>query len=64
VSKNAHVCGRVTGDNDGGTVVLDLTMVDYIVFYRAVISVDIQMNLINEIEWDIAFPFSVNILTS
>lgn len=46
MSKNAHICGRVTGDNDGGTVVLDLTMVDYTVtFHRAVISVDIGRTL-------------------
>lgn len=59
MSKNAHVCGRVTGDNDGGTVALDLTMVDYTVtFHRRGDFGRHWADLINEIEWNIAFPFS------
>jgi len=59
VSKNVRVCDRVTGDNDEGTVVLDLTMVDYtMTFYPAVISGRHSGESYKRIEWDIAFLFS------
>lgn len=44
MSKDAHVCCHVTGDNDEGIVApADLTTVDYIVSLGRVVLVDVEV---------------------